>query len=235
VYRPHELCPNGITAEHNYELTMERCRQIEEQGFEVRKFWECEVEAMMCGNREMKEFMDSIPDTSTIISPREAFMGGRVAPLSLKCDLTEIPGALDHFQLNYYDIVSLYPSVNFYSQYPIGHPKVIVENVAVQWRSPSDYDWRGLLKVFVVPPRELLLLPVLALRIGQKLIFPLCRTCAEHAEKNIAWRLSYSFTSSNPERCSHHREEERGFVTTTTHVELDLALKHGYIVTHFYT
>jgi len=218
---------------------MERCQLIEQQGFEVRKFWECEVESMIQKNREMKEIMESIPDTSPYISPRDAFFGGRVAPLSLKCDLTEIPGAAEHFSIYYYDIVSLYPSVNFHSSYPIGHPSAIhVENKPVEWRSPNDYSWKGLLKVFVVPPRETLLIPVLPLKIGHKLTFPLCRSCAMNAEKNFALRLSYSFNrleGGNLERCFHHKEKDRGFITTTTNVELDEALKRGYVVKYFYT
>lgn len=33
----------------------------------------------------------------------------------------------------------------------------------------------------------------------------------------------------------NHSEEERGFVTTTTEIELNLALDRGYVVKHVYT
>ena len=110
---PDELCLNGKTAAFNYESTMDRCRVIESQGFEVRQWWECEVEAMLKSDPEMRAFFAEIEDNSTLINLRDTFHGGRVGPMSLKCDLTEIPGALDLYTIRYFDIVSLYPSANF--------------------------------------------------------------------------------------------------------------------------
>ena len=81
---------NGKTAGYNYESTMERCRQIENKGIEVRMFWECEVELLLKNDREMKLFYAQIQDNSTVIDLRETFSGGRVGPFTLKCDLSEI-------------------------------------------------------------------------------------------------------------------------------------------------
>lgn len=107
------MCLNGKTASYNYEATMERCRLIEANGLEVRKWWECEVEAMLKDNPEMRKFFASIEDNSKFLRVKESFHGGRVGPLSLKCDLTEIPGALDFYTIRYFDVVSLYPYTNF--------------------------------------------------------------------------------------------------------------------------
>ena len=85
---------------------------IEQQGFEVRKYWECEIDEQLKNDREMKLFFDLLPGTSCVIDLREAFMGGRVGPFSLKCDLTEYPGALEKYNIYHYDIVSLYPYTN---------------------------------------------------------------------------------------------------------------------------
>ena len=110
---PDEFCLNGKTAGFNYESTIERCNAIENKGFEVRMFWECEVELMLKNDAEMKSFFSSIQDNSTIIDLRETFSGGRVGPSTLKCDLSEIPGALDYYTIRCFDIVSLYPSTNY--------------------------------------------------------------------------------------------------------------------------
>lgn len=107
-----EICLNGKTAEANYEWTVERCRLIEQLGFEVRMFWECHVDEMLRTDAEMRLYFDLIPETSCIIDLRDAFMGGRVGPFSLKCDLTEHEGALERFNIYHYDIVSLYPYTN---------------------------------------------------------------------------------------------------------------------------
>ena len=48
--------------------------------------------------------------------------------------------------------------------------------------------------------------------------------------------LSRTFSSNpvgNAEFCEHS-DPDRGFITEVTHVELDLALSHGYQVTHLY-
>ena len=152
---------NGKTAEANFEWTMERCRLIENLGAEVRTFWECQIDDMLRSNKEMKHEFDLIPDTSNIIDLREAFMGGRVGPFALKCDLTEHPEALDQYSIYHYDIVSLYPYTNmncevyfhkfcfnFYGfQYPVGHPTVHVINKPVLWTGFLDNPYKGVLKV----------------------------------------------------------------------------------------
>lgn len=107
-----EICLNGKTARLNYEWTIKRCKLIEEQGYEVRMFWECEIDAMIRSDIEMRKEFDSMLDTSLIINLRDAFMGGRVGPFALKCDLNEYPEALNHFSIYHYDIVSLYPYTN---------------------------------------------------------------------------------------------------------------------------
>ena len=108
-----EMCRNGKTAEFNYENALQQSYLIELQGFEVRNFWECEVEAMLQKDKEMRNFYSTIENTSVVLNLRDAFSGGRVGPFSLKCDLTETPGALEKYHIKYFDIVSLYPFTNY--------------------------------------------------------------------------------------------------------------------------
>ena len=61
---------------------------------------------------------------------------------------------------------------NKYGKYLIGHPQIITENFAPL----SEYF--GLVKCSVLPPRSLYH-PVLPYRTQGKLMFPLCRTCAD--------------------------------------------------------
>ena len=106
---PHEeLCPNGRTAQKNRELFERRKRLIEQQGLEVKVFWECDVRRMLEGDVEMRIYFDSIRDTSNFIFPRDAFFGGRTGPLSLCCDLEEKGNeGLERLEISYFDIVSL--------------------------------------------------------------------------------------------------------------------------------
>ena len=77
----------------------------------------------------------------------------------------------------YIDVTSLYPSVNLYGWYPIGHPEIITTNF-----SPLQVCF-GVIKCAVLPLRELFH-PVLPSKINDKLMFVLYRTCAEMGDQS---------------------------------------------------
>ena len=82
----------------------------------------------------------------------------------------------------YVDFCFLYPTVQYYQKYPIGHPTKIF--------NPEKYDKSlyGLIKCKVVPPKGLYH-PILKQRIKvdsyEKLVFTLRRTCAETRNQNM--------------------------------------------------
>ena len=72
------------------------------------------------------------------------------------------------------DVTSLYPWCQKYQQYAMGHPEIITDNFD---RDFSKYY--GLAVVTVLPPRGLYH-PVLPYRNSNgKLLFALCKTCAD--------------------------------------------------------
>ena len=89
----------------------------------------------------------------------------------------------------------------------MGHPQIITENFA----DISTYF--GLIKCTVLPPRGLFH-PVLPYRTGLKLMFPLCKTCADTLNQNP---------------CTH-TDQERAIRGTWCHVELMKAIEKGYEV-----
>ncbi|GFQ88955.1 uncharacterized protein TNCT_409341 [Trichonephila clavata] len=100
-------------------------------------------------------------------------------------------------------LLHLHPWVNKYCEYPVGHPEIITEHF-------QDIDsYFGLVKCKVFPPKTLFH-PVLPFRCNGKLMFPLCRTCAETLHQNI---------------CSH-TDEERSITGTWVTEEI-------YEVYHF--
>ena len=109
----------------------------------------------------------------------------------------------------------LNPRDAFYQKYPIGHPTKIFD--------PEKYDksWYGLIKCKVVPPKGLHH-PVLPQRIKvdnyEKLIFTLCKTCAETRNQN---------------KCNH-TDAKRSFIDTWTTDEVNKALEKGYKVIKTY-
>lgn len=88
---------------------------------------------------------------------------------------------------------------------------------------PIDFsDLLGILKVTVLPPRSGLFFPILPLRLDNgRLVFPLCRSCAEEEDHDAE------------EECSHE-DSERAWTATFVSPELRLAVEHGYVVTEVY-
>ena len=103
------------------------------------------------------------------------------------------------------DFTSLYPWCNKSTEAVVGHPQIITEN----FDDISSYF--GLIKCTVLPPRGLLH-PVLPYRTQNKLMFPLCKTCADTLNKTP---------------CTHS-EQERSILGTWCHVELMKAIEKGY-------
>ena len=109
-------------------------------------------------------------------------------------------------------LCSLYPSVNKYARYPVGHPDIVTSHF-----DPLD-TYFGIAKVKVLAPRGLYH-PVLPYRSNGKLKFPLCRTCADEE------RLG---------RCDHS-DDQRAFVGTWCTPELMKALDKGYELLEMWT
>jgi hypothetical protein len=93
------------------------------------------------------------------LEPRDAFYGGR----------TE---AFTSFQkdqdISYVDVTSLYPYINKTGKIPIGYPEIVTEGFT------DIQQYGGLIKYKILPPRGLYI-PVLPVKINNKLLFTLCR------------------------------------------------------------
>ena len=110
-----------------------------------------------CRHQELKKFQDFLaPDYQLkVMATSYPYMVVFVGP--------EAPHII-----RYVDVTSEYPYVNKYGTYPIGHPEIFLE--------PDDKDpasYYGILTVDILPPYHLYN-PVLPLRQGKKLTFPLC-------------------------------------------------------------
>lgn len=160
----------------------------------------------------------------SIIEPldaREAFYGGRTNATALYHKVTRTQLYVPHtsvfgFQVKngekimYIDVLSLYPYICKYGRFPVGHPKIITENFELMDSEHMPYE--GLVKCKVLPPTDLLH-PVLPFRGSRKkLLFPLCRTCANNCQQ---------------EPCQHS-DEERALTGAWVTLELKKALELGY-------
>ncbi|XP_072384507.1 uncharacterized protein [Diabrotica undecimpunctata] len=191
---PECFAPNTINHVNNeamsdlYERTLWRAAQIKEAGYKLVEMWECEwLKSKECKNAPSPQIVEPL-------KPREAFFGGRTNAIKLN-----VTGK----KLRYIDIVSLYPTVQYYDRYPIGHP--------VKIHAPESYEpsWFGLVHCQILPPTNLYH-PVLPVK-TDKLMFPLCNQCAL-------------------EDCEHcdHDDSERALKGTWTTLEINKALEKGY-------
>ena len=168
------------------DLTVEKRDIIKSAGYNHVSTYECQLTK----NKEFQKFAKNF--TQEIVeplNPRDAFCGGRTNATKLRYNFKENECG------RYVDFCSLYPTVQYYQKYPIGHPTKIFNP------EKHDISLYGLIKCKVIAPRKLYH-AILPQRIKvdnyDKLIFTLCKTCAETRNQN---------------KCEHS-DNERSFIGT---------------------
>ena len=227
---PFHGCPQCFPTERNvatggnksmeqkFKETLLRENLLKENSFIVISKWSCVF------NKEKRENPSKWKDFECFsnISLSDCYFGGRTNALSLY-------KKFDHGEKGYYvDFTSLYPSVLKYAKYPVGHPERICENFAELKESDCtegkdccyyphcqgkhyEFPYFGVVKVTLLPPQNLYI-PVLPVRINDKLMFPLCYKCG---------------LKQNQEDCQCS-EEERMFTQTYCTPEINCAINVGY-------
>jgi len=106
-------------------------------------------------------------DTVELLNPRDAFFGGRTGATTLYAKAEEGE------EIKYADVTSLYPWFNKYKEYPV--------RFLLIYTNPSDQNIHHYFGVALVNILALgrLYHPVLPVRAGNKLTFPLCGACVE--------------------------------------------------------
>lgn len=147
-----------------------RIEYIKQNVSTLIEIWECEFDQLTKTDEDLKLFINSL-EIRERIKPRDALFGGRTNASKLyhKAKENEI--------ILHYDFTSLYPSVQKYCRFPIGHPKIITENIDCDI---SNYF--GLIKCRILPPKKLHF-HVLPVKSHNKLVFPLCLKCSELQSK----------------------------------------------------
>ncbi|KAL3109583.1 hypothetical protein niasHT_016927 [Heterodera trifolii] len=210
--------PNGKTLGQLREREV-RKHDILSRYVDLEVVWEHEINEQLKKDKQMREFFDDWKDRSPI-KIRDAFHGGRTGPMKLLH--TAKPGQ----KISYKDFTSLYPWTNFSTDYPLGHPKIISippNEQTVNWRSPSDNPYKGLLKVLLLPPNNNINVTVMPIKFDERLLFPLCEKCAKQITAKYPNGLK-----DNDYSCPHFNPNDRAFVSTCTHLELNAALEAGY-------
>ncbi|XP_074026164.1 uncharacterized protein [Leptinotarsa decemlineata] len=198
-----------VTIEMRFEATLAKTARLRQLDYEVIEKWECSFRKELLENPELCIFTEKHPLLAQLpLNPRDAFYGDRTDATKLyyKCEEGE--------KIKYVDVCSLYPFINKYGKYPVGHPEVFVGE---ECNTLNLNDVDGIIKCKVLPPQNLYH-PVLPVKMNGKLMFPLCRSCCEHMAVE----------------CTHICEEERSLSGTWVIDEVLKALEKGYKLMEIY-
>ena len=200
------FCHPDRTVDEVYEATQKKAAILRDAGYNVVEMWGCDFAKQKQTDPELAEFLESFQFVPPL-EPRDAFFGGRTGAATLYSK------AAEDEEISYVDFTSLYPSINKYGTYPVGFPEIIY-----QPENQNIHEYFGLAQVDILAP-ERLYHPVLPVRAGGKLTFPLCRSCVQ---EEIAKPL---LKRSN--MCGHTREQRMLHGTWCT-PELQKAVEKGY-------
>ncbi|XP_052131334.1 uncharacterized protein LOC127751597 [Frankliniella occidentalis] len=168
---PEHFPANEDDVENKYQKTLKITAMFRKQGYVVIEKWECQFKLDLVNDPEVKVFFENHPTTRTPpLHLRDGLAGGRTS--ALKWHYQVKPGE----KIKLVDVISEYPNANLRAEYPVGHPEIHLEGSPEM--PPPDF-WNGMIKCTVLPPKDLYL-PVLPYKCNGKLLFPLCRTCAEN-------------------------------------------------------
>ncbi|XP_062615550.1 uncharacterized protein LOC134277248 [Saccostrea cucullata] len=193
-----------FTYQQLHEKTLRRTADLKDMGYNVCSIWEHDFDQQVQQDESLQQFVRDL-DIPDPLKPREALYGGRTNATKLYCEEGD---------MRYVDVCSLYPYVLKHRPFPLGHPEIITDD----FQDVRSYF--GLIHCRVLPPRGLFH-PVLPYRTGGKLLFPLCRTCAQQQDS----------TSQHP---CQHTDRERSLTGTWVTCELHKALDMGYTLEGIY-
>ena len=200
------------TMEELYRATLAKEDALRTAGYHVKVMWECQWDKLCKTNPFVKNFVSTLSLVEPL-EPRQAFFGGRTGAIALHAV------AQEGEEIRYVDFTSLYPWVNKHCCYPIGHPSIFTNP-----RSQDINDYFGLATIDIIPPAGLFH-PVLPVRAGGKLTFPLCGKCVkEEQAKPLLQRTQYCM----------HSDANRTLRGTWTTPKIQKAVQKGYKVVKIY-
>ena len=144
---------------------MEQVNLCKMNKYKVVQIWECEwneIKKSLTNKNELEE-----QARNQNIKIRDAFFGGRTEGFKCyhKCN--------ENQKIFYYDVVSLYPTVNSLDEYAVGFSKYI--NITLDDINNNNNIWNdfiGLLKIDIEPPKNIYI-PILPDNSNKKLLFHL--------------------------------------------------------------
>ena len=215
---------NGRTLGQTYRDTMLKEKRLRAAGYKLITKWSCGFTKDR-KNPETKSFVEGL-NIQKPLSMRDSYFGGRTNAITLYKKFTENERGY------YVDFTSLYPDVLKYQRYPKYHPTKIDRDFRLPYQEKCTQNQKclyldefgkcsgchwvlpyfGIMKAEFSPPDDQFF-PVLPVKIGGKLKFPLCFACAEKGDIHKICNCS---------------ETKRKFIQTYCTPEIEAALNTGY-------
>lgn len=204
---------NKILMNNRYDQYRGKVKKIHDAGYKLIDKWECMFRLEMKQNPSLDVELKNAPEMLLgTLDPRSALYGGRTEVF--KTYYKTAPGE----RIMYYDFCSLYPYCNATGKYPIKHPIKKIKGVTeCQPYITTLNQLDGFIQCKVLAPDHLFV-PVLPYRCNKRLIFPLCRICAENL---------------NTSYCKHS-DDDRALIGCWAICELNQALKMNYKIIEIY-
>ena len=194
------------TIDEVYKYTLKKTEMLHQAGYKVNVQWECDFKRQLAKDPELQARVNGLEWTGPL-NPQDALFGGRTG-LS-KCHHK----TASNERIDYIDYTSLYPWVNKYGTYPLGHPTILKHPI-----NQNIHEYFGVAKVDVLAP-EHLFHPILPVKLASKCMFALCMACARD-QLEQPWHQRTNLC--------HHTDEERQMTGTWCTEELKMAVKRGY-------
>ena len=190
-------------------LRIEQCIKAMAPTCGYRSIWGCKFKQMLIEDSEANEFVKNIR-MGDAVNLKDALYGGRCENF---CSLSN---SSEDSKIMHYDVVSMYPAVQYTKKFPLGHPVIHTEQFPDDL-STCPYLYKGFIKCEIDPPYGLFV-PVLPCRLNNKLHFSLCKTCSVENQQT---------------KCDHTKSE-RLLTGVWSTAELQVALEKGYIISHIF-
>jgi hypothetical protein len=124
---------------------MARLQKIRDAGYTVLSILGCEIRKLLSDTHGLENELFSHPFVKDApINIRDALYGGRTEASKTYCRVKEGE------EIQYVDVICLYPYICKYGKFPVGHPEVYVGADC----PPDCVDKEGIIKCKVLPPRE---------------------------------------------------------------------------------
>jgi hypothetical protein len=133
---------SGDTLAERYEQTMQRLEKITRAGYQVIVLWDCDFDMDLLSKHpelHTHPLVDHEP-----LNKRDALYGGRTEAMRLHYK------AQEGENIQYCDVMSLYPYVCKYFKFPVGHPVIHVGEACGDIDAMLQKD--GLTKCSILPP-----------------------------------------------------------------------------------